>query len=272
MGDRAQGIINRQIVDSSDILFGVFWHRVGTPTGEARSGTIEEIERSVSAQRPVFLYFSQAPVPMSHEPTQLAAVRKYKSRMQKQGVAFDFPNDHEFRRMVSRHLAAKMSSLIGTTEPLDPAADAATAKVSIETTAPLGVLGTKGGKRVMVLVVIENLARRESINDWHCTIALPKDCLAPSEFHRDYELSFNNQLRVYRWPEDEDDYVPPIPPKGKRTLFNLAISVEHLSAKGGASSRAVDAALRGEIIVNAHLDKQHIVAERTVADVLGIPL
>jgi hypothetical protein len=32
MGDRPQGIINRQLVDASDILVGIFWTRLGTPT------------------------------------------------------------------------------------------------------------------------------------------------------------------------------------------------------------------------------------------------
>jgi hypothetical protein len=41
-GERPQGIINRQIVDSGHLLIGIFGNRVGTPTGEAQSGTIED--------------------------------------------------------------------------------------------------------------------------------------------------------------------------------------------------------------------------------------
>jgi hypothetical protein len=43
-GDRPQAIPNRQIVDQGDFLTGIFGVRVGTPTGDAQSGTIEEIE------------------------------------------------------------------------------------------------------------------------------------------------------------------------------------------------------------------------------------
>src|SRR5579871_1904897 len=53
LGDRPQEIINKQIVDTADIVLGVFWHRIGTPTGQAESGTVEEIERFVAAKRPV---------------------------------------------------------------------------------------------------------------------------------------------------------------------------------------------------------------------------
>ncbi|MFA6431838.1 MAG: DUF4062 domain-containing protein, partial [Candidatus Margulisiibacteriota bacterium] len=42
MGNRPQEIINKQIVRESDILIGVFWTRIGSKTGEAESGTIEE--------------------------------------------------------------------------------------------------------------------------------------------------------------------------------------------------------------------------------------
>ncbi|NRS14940.1 hypothetical protein HP398_00645 [Brevibacillus sp. HB1.4B] len=36
MGDRPQEIINQQIVDKSDLLLGVFWTRIGSPTGSCR--------------------------------------------------------------------------------------------------------------------------------------------------------------------------------------------------------------------------------------------
>src|SRR6266446_5603639 len=41
---RPQEAINRQIVDDCDLLIGVFWTKLGTPTGDADSGTLEEIE------------------------------------------------------------------------------------------------------------------------------------------------------------------------------------------------------------------------------------
>src|SRR5262245_56094076 len=39
----AQEVLNRQIVDDCDIGIAVFWARLGTPTGEHQSGSIEEI-------------------------------------------------------------------------------------------------------------------------------------------------------------------------------------------------------------------------------------
>jgi hypothetical protein len=39
-GDRPQAIVNRQIVESGDILIGLFGYKLGTPTGMAQSGTM----------------------------------------------------------------------------------------------------------------------------------------------------------------------------------------------------------------------------------------
>ena len=60
-GDYPQGLINQQIVDDADIVVGVFWHRLGTPTPKADSGTLEEIERLRSRDKQVLLYFSLIP-------------------------------------------------------------------------------------------------------------------------------------------------------------------------------------------------------------------
>src|SRR5437762_10401769 len=63
IGDRPQNIINKQLVDKCDLLIAVFWKSIGSPTGVAASGTIEEIERFRSSGRPVMLYFSEARLP-----------------------------------------------------------------------------------------------------------------------------------------------------------------------------------------------------------------
>src|ERR1700712_3120546 len=57
-GTPAQTSINTQIVDKSDALIGMFWHRIGTKTALAESGTVEEIERMADAGKEVMLYFS----------------------------------------------------------------------------------------------------------------------------------------------------------------------------------------------------------------------
>jgi hypothetical protein len=71
MGDSAQSIINRTVLQECDLLVGIFWTRIGTPTEEYASGTVEEIERHIDSGKPAMLYFSSAPVmPDSVDPDQ----------------------------------------------------------------------------------------------------------------------------------------------------------------------------------------------------------
>lgn len=45
-GTRPQASLNKQLVEAADVLIALFWHRLGCPTGEAESGTVEEIEEA----------------------------------------------------------------------------------------------------------------------------------------------------------------------------------------------------------------------------------
>jgi hypothetical protein len=62
LGHPPQSILNRQLVDRSDVVLATFWTRLGTPTDEAASGTAEEIDRAVRAGKHVLVYFSSQPV------------------------------------------------------------------------------------------------------------------------------------------------------------------------------------------------------------------
>ena len=66
LGTRPQELINSRILRDCDLLIGVFWTRLGTPTGKSESGTVEEIEEHIKAGKPAMIYFSSkpaAPVP-----------------------------------------------------------------------------------------------------------------------------------------------------------------------------------------------------------------
>lgn len=57
--ERPQAVINEYMITSSDWLIAVFKDKIGTPTGRAESGTLEEIElfRRDNIQKPVSVYF-----------------------------------------------------------------------------------------------------------------------------------------------------------------------------------------------------------------------
>lgn len=54
-----QAAIDRQLVDNADLLVAVFGGRLGTPTSDAASGTIHEINRCAGQGKSVLLYFRE---------------------------------------------------------------------------------------------------------------------------------------------------------------------------------------------------------------------
>lgn len=103
-GDRPQAVINKQIVESGDILVGIFGYKLGTPTGVAQSGTIEEIEAFRRAGKYVALYFSTADVPRSADRAQLEALESYKKERQEDTLYFEFEDASSLREHLTRHL------------------------------------------------------------------------------------------------------------------------------------------------------------------------
>jgi len=103
-GDRPQAILNKQIVDSGHLLIGIFGNRLGTPTGKAPSGTIEEIEEFRKTGRYVALYFSSAPIPRDADRDQLDALEQYRKQRQQDTLYSTFNTPDELRRLVTQHL------------------------------------------------------------------------------------------------------------------------------------------------------------------------
>ena len=107
MGARPQAILNEQL--DADMLVAVFWTRLGTPTGEADSGSVEEIERFIEAGKPVMLYFSEEPHPHDADLEQLAKVRAYRDNVESRGVVHSFASIEEFRTMLNAGLTRTIS-------------------------------------------------------------------------------------------------------------------------------------------------------------------
>lgn len=81
LGSRPQELINSRLLKNCDLLIGVFWTRLGTPSGEADSGTVEEIEKHVAAGKPAMIYFSSRPVaPESIDQVQYAKLSEFRER------------------------------------------------------------------------------------------------------------------------------------------------------------------------------------------------
>lgn len=110
MGNTAQNIINTQVLDKCDLLVGVFWTRIGTPTTEYTSGTVEEIEKHIESNRPAMLYFSSQPVALDMvEPEQYSQLKKFKDSCQNRGLYEGFDSLSSFKEKLYRHLQLKIN-------------------------------------------------------------------------------------------------------------------------------------------------------------------
>lgn len=106
MGARAQEIINTQVIDSADLLVAVFWTRLGSPTGVAPSGTVEEIREFLSAGKPVMIYFSSAPVKLeSVDASQYQALLEFRRWCESNGLIAQYDSVVELRERFARDLA-----------------------------------------------------------------------------------------------------------------------------------------------------------------------
>lgn len=105
MGDRPQAIINKRVLEGCDLLIGIFWTRLGTPTGQEVSGTVEEIKEHRRSGKPAMLYFSGAPVRMdSVDAGQYERLKAFKQQCEADGLIAPYNGESEFKDMLTRHL------------------------------------------------------------------------------------------------------------------------------------------------------------------------
>jgi len=127
MGDEPQKIINKRILKDADLLVGIFWTRLGTPTSGYASGAVEEIEEHLAAGKPAMLYFSSAPAQLDAvDPQQYAALKTFKDSCRSRGVYEIYTDVGDFRRKFSKHLQIVLNAdgftRARTAEPPKPAA------------------------------------------------------------------------------------------------------------------------------------------------------
>ena len=111
-GVRPQGAINDQLVRKCDILVGMFWTKIGTHTGVAESGTVEEIDQFVAAGKPALLYFSGRPIaPNKIDLKQHQKLRSFKDATYKKALTGSFSGVDELRQTLLRDLMRQVRAL-----------------------------------------------------------------------------------------------------------------------------------------------------------------
>ena len=109
---RPQEAINKQVVDSADLVVGLFWAKIGSETGKEISGTIEEIKRAAKNGKDVMIYFSKRGIdPSQIDIEQLQALNKFKEEVYKNALVENFVSIADFRDKFFRQLEFKIKEL-----------------------------------------------------------------------------------------------------------------------------------------------------------------
>jgi hypothetical protein len=112
LGDRPQAIVNKQILADCDLLVAIFWTRLGSPTGKAVSGTVEEIEEHLNAGKHAMLYFSNAVKPPNEiDYEQYAALNQFKAACRARGLVESYQSVDEFREKFHRQFSQNMNQI-----------------------------------------------------------------------------------------------------------------------------------------------------------------
>ena|GEM_PF-1118097 len=104
--ETGQGAINKQLIDSTDILVAIFWSRIGTPTASAESGTVEEIHRAIAAGKKAMVYFSDLePLPAGASIEQVKRLSAFREQLRTHRSCWTFQSRSRFRDDFANHLA-----------------------------------------------------------------------------------------------------------------------------------------------------------------------
>ncbi|MEH5745743.1 hypothetical protein [Atlantibacter hermannii] len=182
-GKRPQEVINRQVVDQCDLLVGIFWTRIGSPTGLAESGTLEEIEKVAKDGKLVMLYFSKANQnPDDIDLLQLQKLRDFKSKTLPNALIEHYSTHVEFRDKLAKQLGIQVKTLIaekidnGIEKDRNPHTDIVVNFADV-------LSGDNLGKEIEIEASLLEIEDYDNIPDYKPTTVTGKDKKSSEEFH-----------------------------------------------------------------------------------------
>lgn len=119
-GIRPQESLNKQLVEEADLAFAMFADRLGTPTGEADSGTVEEMDVMRKAGKHVSLVRSVAPRSVSGREATEEKLRleTYLSEVKAgRGLVYEYTTREDLASQVEHVLSSQAEIFIRDAEP-----------------------------------------------------------------------------------------------------------------------------------------------------------
>jgi hypothetical protein len=118
LGEDPQAVVKEHVDPADcDIFLGIIWSRIGTETGRASSGTVEEFQDAYehwqAHGRPrIMFYFGRTPVtPTLEDLPQLEKALRFKAEMSQRGLIGEYRDAAELASLVRRHVALAVQNL-----------------------------------------------------------------------------------------------------------------------------------------------------------------
>ena len=111
-GAHPQESLNHQLLEAADIIIAVFWTKLGTPTKEYSSGSVEEISKHIASGKKAWVYFSNKEIPPQNiDPEQYSKLQEYKKGIQGNFFYKEFSSLTEFEKMLQGHIQSLANDL-----------------------------------------------------------------------------------------------------------------------------------------------------------------
>lgn len=241
-GIAPQEAINSQLVNKCDILIGMFWTKLGTKTGAADSGTVEEIDRFVGAGKPALLYFSSRPIdPNKIDYAQHKKLKKFREDTYKKALIGTFNQPNKWRPTLLRDLLRQIREIKGRIQQSD--------------------------SRAQMLARSERLAARDEVNKLTERLNQAQVRLAEHEILKQHlaEVTFRLKQSEARLGESESIRQTQLFEWEQRTA-ELNSKLVRLETQVG--SQATDALARDQLLIGAIVEQLNYA--KTFTDTLNL--
>lgn len=111
VGRHPQKVINNQVVSKSDLLICVFGSKLGTPTDDYASGSVEEIEEHIKKGKPVMIFFKRGLDINNCDIEQLTRLRKFKESIGDKALYVDYNDATDFGKILTDKLILCINSI-----------------------------------------------------------------------------------------------------------------------------------------------------------------
>ncbi len=107
-----QEVIQEQAADECDVVIGIFWSKIGSPTQKYPSGTIHEIEEARKNNKKVMLFFCTRDIPQNHDRCQFDRLQEYKKTLQENILYKEYNTEEEFANEIINCISSLMNNVM----------------------------------------------------------------------------------------------------------------------------------------------------------------